>query len=94
MNRCWWKHAELVWLDLTGRSVASWWCEVDGLGVILTGQIEIKCNYGWRVKIIAQMLHFYIIAKAGAMGGSMCLLFALGSCFSHFSRGKNRSEVV
>lgn len=46
VNRCWWNHAAFFWMDLTGRSAASWWCEVDGLGVTLTGQIEIKCNYG------------------------------------------------
>lgn len=42
VNRCWWKHAVLVWMDLTGSRVASWWCEVDGLGVILTGHVEIN----------------------------------------------------
>lgn len=39
------------------------------MGVILTGQIEMKGNYEPSVKNIAWMLLFDIIAEAGVVGG-------------------------
>lgn len=36
----------LVYMGLTGGSVAGWWCGVDGLGVTLPGRVEMEGSYG------------------------------------------------